>query len=90
MFKKIKPKIVLIYFLEIVAIVVGFYYASVKADMKIAIVTVIATFIVIGGLISIFLAKFVVYPRNKLIESAEKIKVEDTEKKRRRKSETKS
>ena len=40
-----------------------------------------ATFILIGILIAIFLSKFVIYPINKLIESAEKITDEDTKNK---------
>ncbi len=87
MYKKVKPKIVLIYFISAVAILVGLYYANIRADFKIALATCVATLVVIGIFISIFLAKFVVYPKNKLIESAEKIKVEDKEKSRR-KSET--
>ena len=58
---------------------------------EIAIAIFLIAFTIIGILIGMFLSKYVIYPKNKLIKSAEKIATsekEELETKRKRKSET--
>ena len=56
-----------------------------KTNTLKALIIATVVFTIIGGLISAFLSKFVIYPINKLIKSAEKM-TEDEEKKIRKKS----
>ena len=58
-------------------------------NTKIGLIICTAVFILVGILISIFLSKFVIYPINKLIESAEKITEDENREKKRKKSKKK-
>ena len=64
---------------------------NLKNNTKLILVISTSIFILVGILISLFLSKFVIYPINKLIKSAEKITDEENkEKKRKKKKEKKS
>ena len=51
---------------------------NIKSNTFLALIVCTAVFIVVGILIFVFLSKFVIYPINKLIKSAEKITEEDS------------
>ena len=61
-----------------------------KLNTKVILVVSSATFILVGILIAMFLSKFVIYPINKLIKSAEKITDEDTKNKKGTRSKKRS
>lgn len=56
-----------------------------KHNMIVTLIIVTVSFFIIGCLISAFLSKFVIYPINKLIKSAEKITDEEKRKKSKKK-----
>lgn len=56
-----------------------------KHNMIVTLIIVTVAFFIIGCLISAFLSKFVIYPINKLIKSAEKITDEEKRKKLKKK-----
>ena len=53
---------------------------SIETNTKITLVIATIVFAIVGVLVAIFLSKFVIYPINKLIKSAEKITDEDSKK----------
>ncbi len=62
------------------------YVSEVQTQTISALLIIAGVFVAIGILISIFLSKFVIYPMNKLIKSAEKINTKDKEKKEKKHS----
>ena len=58
---------------------------NLKNDTKIILAISTSVFILVGILISVFLSKFVIYPINKLIKSAEKITDEENKEKKKNK-----
>ena len=63
---------------------------NVEQNTKLALIISATAFILIGVLIAIFLSKFVIFPINKLIKSAEKITEEETKEKKKSKGKKKS
>ena len=63
---------------------------NLKIDTKVVLTICATVFIMIGVLISAFLSKFVIYPINKLIKSAEKITEEENGEKKKSKGKKKS
>ena len=105
MFKNMKFKIILVFFIVSIIIVSGLgifslnslndlnfkiengqienleqvsqVLYSINTDIKVSLVVAVIFFVVVGVIIATILSKFVIYPINKLIKSAEKINEDD-------------
>ncbi len=104
MIRNVKRKIMFMYFLAgiiTIAVLVMFFtrqleqvnlttkvIEDIQSNMITAIAIASISFVVIGAFIGIFLSKFIIYPKDKLIKSAEKISGQDKERKLRKKNET--